>query len=154
MPPGVPSAAGDLLRMAGTGRAAYVGIMRLRALGPCALALVAAATLLPTGQAGGAVTTVTYSTADRGQALAYWTRDRMRKAGAGLDEGTTPPGQQSWRGPRIAQIGRLFFVNDKGQDTWCTATSVPAANRSVALTAAHCVQVPASPGNHYVDLVF
>lgn len=145
--------------MAETGRAAYVGIMRLRALrpctlGPCALALVAAATVLPARHAVDTVTTVTYGKADRTQALAYWTRDRMRQAGADLDEGTTPADQQPWRGPRIASIGRLFFVNDKGVDTWCTATSVPARNRSVALTAAHCAQVPASPGNHYTSLVF
>ena len=140
--------------MAGSGRAAYVGIMRLRALGPCALALVAAATLLPTRHADATVTAVTYSKAERTQALAYWTRERMRHAGAGLDEGTTPADQQAWRGPRIASIGRLFFVNDKGEDTWCTATSVPAGNRSVALTAGHCAQVPASPGNHYIFLVF
>ncbi|MEU6256848.1 peptidase [Streptomyces sp. NPDC047043] len=128
--------------------------MRLRALGPCALALVAAATLLPTRQAAETVTTVTYSKTERTQALSYWTRERMRQAGASLDEGTTPADQQPWRGPRIAPIGRLFFVDDKGEDSWCTATSVPARNRSVALTAAHCTQVPASPGNHYISLVF
>jgi V8-like Glu-specific endopeptidase len=128
--------------------------MWLRAVGPCALALVAAAILVPTRHAAGTVTTVTYGKADRTQALAYWTRDRMRQAGAHLDEGTTSTDQQPWRNPRIAPVGRLFFVDANGKDSWCTATSVPAKNRSVALTAAHCTQVPASPGNHHTSLVF
>lgn len=140
--------------MAEPSHAAYLGIMRLRAVGPCALAMAAAAVLLPAGHAATTVTTVTYGKADRVQALAYWTRDRMRQAGAHLDEGATSPDQRPWRNPRIAPVGRLFFVDDKGRDSWCTATSVPAKNRSVALTAAHCTQVPASPGNHHTSLVF
>jgi V8-like Glu-specific endopeptidase len=128
--------------------------MRLRAVGPCALALVAAVSVLPGRQAADTVATVTYSEADRRQALEYWTAGRMRQAGASLDEGATPADQKVWRGPRIASIGRLFFVNDKGEDSWCTATSVPARNHSVVLAAAHCAQVPASPGNHHISLVF
>ncbi|RII20307.1 hypothetical protein DSC45_03705 [Streptomyces sp. YIM 130001] len=131
--------------------------MRLRAPGPCALVLVAAVGLVPAGGAAHAadpVSTVTFGKADRTEALAYWTPQRMRDAGAALDEGATPANLKPWKGPRMAAVGRLFFVDDKGNDSWCTATSVPGRNRSTAMTAGHCVQLPASPGNHHISMVF
>ncbi|RFU83236.1 peptidase [Streptomyces triticagri] len=131
--------------------------MRLRASGPCALVLVAAVGLVPAGGAAHAadpVSTVTYGEADRAEALAYWTTDRMRKVGAAIDEGRTPAGQKQWTGARMAPVGRLFFVDEKGNDSWCTATSVPGENGSTAVTAGHCVQLPASPGNVHSSMVF
>ncbi|WP_419995044.1 trypsin-like serine peptidase [Streptomyces boninensis] len=130
--------------------------MRARHLVPCAFALALAAGP-PAGSAAAAsdgVTQFSFSRADRSDALAYWTPQRIAKADAAADEGPTPRGQHAWKGPKMKAIGRLFFVNDKGEDTWCTATSVPAHNHSVALTAAHCAQVPASPGNHHISMIF
>ncbi|NGN63529.1 trypsin-like serine protease [Streptomyces sp. A7024] len=130
--------------------------MRVRHLAACAFAPVLVAGPLPAGAAGAAdgVSQFSFGKADRSQALAYWTPERIRKADSAANEGATPRGQHPWKGPEMKTVGRLFFVNDKGEDTWCTATSVSARNRSVALTAAHCVQVPASPGNHHVSMVF
>ncbi|MEU9982834.1 trypsin-like peptidase domain-containing protein [Streptomyces sp. NPDC050856] len=51
-------------------------------------------------------------------------------------------------------VGRLFFVNPRGADTWCTATAVRSANRSVVMTAGHCVRRGASPANTNTTMVF
>ncbi|WP_234336097.1 trypsin-like serine peptidase [Streptomyces sp. NRRL S-1022] len=51
-------------------------------------------------------------------------------------------------------MGRLFFVNSRGSDTWCTATATKSANRSVVMTAAHCVRRGSSPANTNSTMVF
>ncbi|MGK5630254.1 trypsin-like serine peptidase [Streptomyces sp. URMC 123] len=105
--------------------------------------------------AADAVATVSYSPAERRAALAHWTPERMRAVGAGLDLGPTGPLSKPWTGPAaMSTVGRLFFVNADGADTWCTATAVKSANRSVVMAAGHCVRRGASPVNTYTDLVF
>lgn len=118
-----------------------------------------AASAAPTSRAAGraaapAVAEVAYTAKERRQALAYWTPERMRKTGLAVDLGRTGPLAKPWKGPRMKTVGRLFFVNANGDDTWCTATAVRSGNRSVVMAAAHCVRRPASPVNTYTDLVF
>ncbi|MGK5638425.1 trypsin-like serine peptidase [Streptomyces sp. URMC 126] len=101
-----------------------------------------------------AVAEVAYTAKERKEALAYWTPERMRKTGRAVDLGKTGPLAKPWKGVRMKTVGRLFFVNASGEDTWCTATAVRGGNRSVVMAAAHCVRRPASPFNTYTDLVF
>ncbi|QOV37918.1 trypsin-like peptidase domain-containing protein [Streptomyces ferrugineus] len=120
-----------------------------------AAVLAVAAGNVPAGTPSGepAISTVTFTAAERRETLAYWTADRMRDVGAaelGHDAASVRP----WRGPAMKTVGRLFFTNEKGQDTYCTATAVRSGNRSTVMTAGHCVQLPASPDNHYSNMVF
>jgi V8-like Glu-specific endopeptidase len=107
----------------------------------------------PSGEA--AISTVKFTAAERRETLAYWTADRMRKVVAGIDLGHDAASVKPWRGPAMKTVGRLFFTNEKGQDSYCTATAVQSRNRSAVMTAGHCVQLPASlPENHYSNMVF
>ncbi|MEU7135636.1 peptidase [Streptomyces sp. NPDC046261] len=127
-----------------------------------AVAVACAATLgaapSPATAAGAApgaeVAEVAYSPQERRQALAYWTPERMRKVGGTVDLGPTGPLTKTWKGAPVKTVGRLFFVNADGADTWCTATAVDSGNRSVVMAAGHCVRRGASPVNTYTDLVF
>ncbi|MFI0739522.1 trypsin-like serine peptidase [Streptomyces sp. NPDC021100] len=101
-----------------------------------------------------AVAEVAYTAKERAEALAYWTPERMRKTGLAVDLGKTGPLAKPWKGTPMKTVGRLFFVNANGDDTWCTATAVRGGNRSVVMAAGHCVRRPASPVNTYTDLVF
>lgn len=76
---------------------------------------------------------------------------RRRRVGKSVDPGPTGPKSQPWRGATMKTVGRLFFVNADGADSWCTATAVRSGNRSVLMTAGHCVRRPASPVNTYID---
>ncbi|MGW3012051.1 trypsin-like serine peptidase [Streptomyces sp. NPDC001219] len=100
------------------------------------------------------VSTVSYTAAERRGALAYWTPARIKAVGKSVDLGPTGPKSQPWLGAAMKTVGRLFFVNADGADSWCTATAVRSANRSVVMAAGHCVRRPASPVNTYTDLVF
>ncbi|MFE1175443.1 trypsin-like serine peptidase [Streptomyces sp. NPDC058773] len=100
------------------------------------------------------VSTVTYTAGERKEALSYWTPARIKAVGKSVDLGPTGPKSQPWHGAAMKTVGRLFFVNADGTDTWCTATAVRSANRSVVMAAGHCVRRPASPVNTYIDLVF
>ncbi|MGW1378861.1 trypsin-like serine peptidase [Streptomyces sp. NPDC002446] len=100
------------------------------------------------------VSTVTYTAKERREALAYWTPARIKAVGKSVDLGPTGPKSKPWRGSAMTTVGRLFFVNADGADTWCTATAVNSANRSVVMTAGHCVRRPASPVNTYTTMVF
>ncbi|WP_432144075.1 trypsin-like serine peptidase [Streptomyces sp. bgisy084] len=100
------------------------------------------------------VATVNYTAGERREALAYWTPARIKAVGKSVDLGPTGPKSRPWRGTTMKTVGRLFFVNADGADSWCTATAVRSANRSVVMAAAHCVRRPASPVNTYMDLVF
>ncbi|MFC5720776.1 trypsin-like serine peptidase [Streptomyces gamaensis] len=97
---------------------------------------------------------VSYTPQERQQALAHWTPERMRATGESVDLGPTGPLTKTWQGTEMKTVGRLFFVNADGADTWCTATAVRSGNRSVVMAAGHCVRRPASPVNTYTDLVF
>ncbi|MFF3849800.1 trypsin-like serine peptidase [Streptomyces sp. NPDC002328] len=118
--------------------------------GPLAVPAAPAAAAAGTGQ----VSKVAYTTAEQTAALSYWTPARMQRVGRSVDLGATGPLSKAWTGKAIPSIGRLFFVNSKGQDTWCTASAVTSANRSVIMTAAHCARLGSSPVNTYSDLVF
>ncbi|WP_248001379.1 serine protease [Streptomyces sp. RPA4-5] len=100
------------------------------------------------------VSTVKYTAGERREALAYWTPARIKAVGKSVDLGPTGPKSRPWRGATMKTVGRLFFVNADGDDSWCTATAVRSGNRSVVMTAGHCVRRPASPVNTYIDLVF
>ncbi|MEV6568616.1 trypsin-like serine peptidase [Streptomyces kronopolitis] len=91
---------------------------------------------------------------ERREALAYWTPARIKAVGKSVDLGPTGPKAKPWRGTALKTVGRLFFVNANGADTWCTATAVQSANRSAVMTAAHCVRRGSSPGNTHLLMVF
>ncbi|MEV0442612.1 trypsin-like peptidase domain-containing protein [Streptomyces spectabilis] len=121
------------------------------------LAVPAQATAL-TGQATAAsadpVSVLKFTAEEREDALAYWTPARMTAVGKSVDLGPTGPKAKPWRGPTLKTVGRLFFVNASGADTWCTATAVKSANRSAVMTAAHCVRRGSSPYNTNMSMVF
>lgn len=101
-----------------------------------------------------ALSTVKFTAAERRATLTYWTADRIHKVAAGIELGHDAESVKPWRGEAMKTVGRLFFTNEKGQDSYCTATAVRSSNRSAVMTAGHCVQLPASPGNHYTNMVF
>ncbi|MEI5101203.1 peptidase [Streptomyces sp. PmtG] len=109
-------------------------------------------------QAGAAaadpVSVMTYTAKERRDALAYWTPARMKAVGKSVDLGPTGPKAKPWQGTTLKTVGRLFFVNANGADTWCTATAVKSANRSAVMTAAHCVRRGSSPYNTNTTMVF
>ncbi|MFH9552912.1 trypsin-like serine peptidase [Streptomyces sp. NPDC017435] len=121
-----------------------------------ALACPLAAPALPAAAATGTgqVSTVTYTAAEVSDALSYWTPARMKQVSRAVDLGPTGPLSKPWTGKGIPSIGRLFFVDSRGQDTWCTASAVTSSNRSVIMTAAHCARLGSSPVNTYSDIVF
>ena len=91
---------------------------------------------------------------ERQDALAYWTPARIKAVGKSVDLGPTGPKTKTWTGPQLKTVGRMFMVNAAGADTWCTATAVKSANRSVVMTAGHCVRRSASPVNTNMSMVF
>ncbi|MFE4371653.1 trypsin-like serine peptidase [Streptomyces sp. NPDC056835] len=111
-----------------------------------------------TGQARAAaadpVSVMTYTAKERRDALAYWTTARIKAVGKSVDLGPTGPKAKPYKGSALKTVGRLFFVNARGADTWCTATAVKSANRSTVMTAAHCVRMGSSPGNTNTSMVF
>ncbi|MFF3540326.1 trypsin-like serine peptidase [Streptomyces platensis] len=137
--------------------------LRGRAVGLAAAgtALVLAAPVPATAVAGPApaasadpVSVLTYTAKERQEALAYWTPARIKAVGKSVDLGPTGPKAKPWRGTALKTVGRLFFVNANGADTWCTATAVKSANRSAVMTAAHCVRRGSSPVNTNIAMVF
>ncbi|MEV6422232.1 trypsin-like serine protease [Streptomyces sp. NPDC051662] len=111
-----------------------------------------------TGQARAAaaepVSVMSYTAKERREALAYWTTARIKAVGKSVDLGPTGPKAKPYKGTALKTVGRLFFVNASGADTWCTATAVKSANRSAVMTAAHCVRRGSSPGNTNTTMVF
>jgi hypothetical protein len=104
--------------------------------------------------AANVVSALKFTSGERQAALAYWTPSRIKAVGKSVDLGPTGPKAEPWRGSALNSVGRLFFVNSRGSDTWCTATAVKSANRSVAMTAGHCVRRGASPANTNSTMVF
>ncbi|MGB8942109.1 MAG: trypsin-like serine protease [Streptomyces sp.] len=121
-----------------------------------ALAAPSPATAVPAGTAAAAdpVSVLKFTAQERREALAYWTRARMKAVGRSVDLGPTGPKAKPWRGTTLKSVGRLFFVNANGADTWCTATAVKSANHSAVMTAAHCVRRGSSPVNTNFSMVF
>lgn len=103
-----------------------------------ALLICTAVTVLtaPAAMAAPAPQVDTVSAADQQAALAYWTPERMRQVGAD----SNVPGEQIAKPVAVPKgVGRFFFTEVPGQDSWCTATAVPSSNRDTLITAAHCV---------------
>ncbi|MER8223549.1 trypsin-like peptidase domain-containing protein [Streptomyces sp. NPDC094143] len=100
------------------------------------------------------VSVMAYTAKERRDALVYWSTARMKAVGKSVNLGPTGPKATPWRGATMKTVGRLFFVNANGSDTWCTATAVNSANRSVVMTAAHCVRKGSSPANTNSSMVF
>ncbi|MDQ8705525.1 trypsin-like peptidase domain-containing protein [Streptomyces sp. LHD-70] len=131
---------------------------------PSALAVASVAAVVAAGALAGpssreaareaALTEVTFTAAERRGTLAYWTPGRMREVGANAPLGQDSAVVRPWGGPEMRTVGRLFFTDEKGEDSYCTATAVRGSNRSTVMTAGHCVQLPASPGNHHTNMVF
>ncbi|WP_405817914.1 peptidase [Streptomyces sp. NBC_01390] len=121
-----------------------------------AVALLALAGPLaaPASPATAQVSTVTYTAAERTAALSYWTPARMKQVSRDVDLGPTGPLSKPWTGKGIPSIGRLFFTDSDGLDTWCTASAVTSGNHSVIMTAAHCARLGSSPANTHSDIVF
>ncbi|WP_282797801.1 peptidase [Streptomyces sp. CC224B] len=114
----------------------------------------AAATDRARAAAADPVSVLSYTAKERKDALAYWTPARIKAVGRSVDLGPTGPRAKPWRGTPPKTVGRLFFVNANGADTWCTATAVKSANRSAVMTAAHCVRRGSSPYNTNTAMVF
>ncbi|MET4924385.1 peptidase [Streptomyces sp. PSRA5] len=104
--------------------------------------------------AAGPVSVLKYTAKERKDALAYWTPARIKAVGKSVDLGTTGPKAKPYKGVALKTVGRLFFVNARGADTWCTATAVKSTDRSAVMTAAHCVRMGSSPGNTNTTMVF
>jgi V8-like Glu-specific endopeptidase len=104
--------------------------------------------------ASATVSVLTYTAKERSEALAYWTPARISAVGKSVDLGPTGPKTKVWNGIPMKTVGRLFFVNSRGADTWCTATAVKSSNRSVVMTAGHCVRRGSSPANTNSTMVF
>ncbi|HET6858447.1 MAG TPA: trypsin-like serine protease [Streptomyces sp.] len=100
------------------------------------------------------VSVLKYTVKERREALAYWTPARIKAVGKSVDLGPTGPKAKPWRGVTLKTVGRLFFVNSRGADTWCTATAVKSTNRSAVMTAAHCVRLGSAPGMTNTTMVF
>ncbi|MFI1018799.1 trypsin-like serine peptidase [Streptomyces sp. NPDC020965] len=100
------------------------------------------------------VSVLKYTAKERKAALAYWTTARMKAVGKSVDLGPTGPKAKPYRGTPLKTVGRLFFINANGADTWCTATAVKSANKSAVMTAAHCVRRGSSPYNTSMHMVF
>lgn len=100
------------------------------------------------------VSVLKYTAKERRDALAYWTTARIKAVGKSVDLGPSGPKAKPYKGTALKTVGRLFFVNSRGADTWCTATAVKSANRSAVMTAAHCVRLGSSPGNTNFSMVF
>ncbi|MFE0422672.1 trypsin-like serine peptidase, partial [Streptomyces sp. NPDC058953] len=100
------------------------------------------------------VSVLTYTADERREALAYWTPSRIKAVGKSVDLGETGPKATPWQGDTPATVGRLFFINAAGADTWCTATAVKSANKSAVMTAAHCVRRGSSPANTNITMVY
>ncbi|WDN57435.1 trypsin-like peptidase domain-containing protein (plasmid) [Streptomyces clavuligerus] len=100
------------------------------------------------------VSVLSYTAKERRAALAHWTPARIKAVGKSVDLGPTGPKTKPWRGTPLKTVGRLFFVNANGADTWCSGTAVNSANKSVVMTAAHCVRRGSSPYNTHMDMVF
>ncbi|MCF3122126.1 peptidase [Streptomyces arenae] len=100
------------------------------------------------------VSVLKFTAKERKDALAYWTPARIKAVGKSVGLGPTGPKAKPWRGTALKTVGRLFFVNASGADTWCTATAVKSANRSTVMTAAHCVRRGSSPYNTNMSMVF
>ncbi|AXG82588.1 peptidase [Streptomyces paludis] len=113
-----------------------------------------AAARTATATATDPVSVMKYTAKERKEALAYWTAARMKAVGKSVDLGPTGPKSKPYKGTPLKTVGRLFFVNANGADTWCTATAVKSANRSAVMTAAHCVRRGSSPGNTNILMVF
>jgi len=134
---------------------------RATGLAVAGTALVLAVPIPATAVAGPApaasadpVSVLSYTAKERQEALAYWTPARIKAVGKSVDLGPTGPKAKPWRGTAPKTVGRLFFVNANGADTWCTATAVKSANRSAVMTAAHCVRRGSSPFNTHIEMVF
>ncbi|BCK72696.1 peptidase [Streptomyces libani subsp. rufus] len=134
---------------------------RATGLAVAGTALVLAVPIPATAVAGPApaasadqVSVLSYTAKERQEALAYWTPARIKAVGKSVDLGPTGPKAKPWRGTALKTVGRLFFVNANGADTWCTATAVKSANRSAVMTAAHCVRRGSSPFNTNIEMVF
>ncbi|MEV0829885.1 trypsin-like serine peptidase [Nonomuraea rubra] len=101
--------------------------------------------------------------AERRQVLTYWTESRMEAAqplnapapkaeAAGEPERGAPfarepqaartPGEAWTGGGAVARTtGRIFFTTQAGRNSSCSGTAVTSANKSVVLTAGHCVKM-------------
>ncbi|WP_326566117.1 hypothetical protein VSH64_30105 [Amycolatopsis rhabdoformis] len=105
-------------------------------------AVAAAASVVPAAaSAAGDTDVTTFSAAQRAAALAYWTPERMKGAGADTIDRVEQVAKR-WAGPGPRGVGRLFFTEaapgEPPLDTWCTATAVPSKSGDVLVTAGHC----------------
>ncbi|MEU6991085.1 trypsin-like serine protease [Streptomyces sp. NPDC046465] len=142
------------LRRRATGLAVAGTVFALAASVPATAAPDRAPAAPTAAAAAGPISVLKYTAQERREALAYWTPARMKAVGKSVDLGPTGPMAKPWRGTTLKTVGRLFFVNASGADTWCTATAVKSANRSAVMTAAHCVRRGSSPVNTNMSMVF
>ncbi|WP_327353714.1 trypsin-like serine peptidase [Streptomyces sp. NBC_01304] len=93
---------------------------------------------------------------------AYWTPERMREAVVATDGAAEPPDGVPWTlgAEPVRNVGRLFLTvppaeeGGKERKAYCSAAVVDSANRSVVVTAGHCVHLKSIPGGWVKKLLF
>ncbi|MFI6479684.1 trypsin-like serine peptidase [Nonomuraea sp. NPDC050663] len=132
------------------------------------LAALSGLVSLPAANAGATaddVVSAAAKTTTSGSAVSFWTPDKLRKAenaDYALDvtgrsgkasnstpdgpPGSVPPiGQEGAKSPKVKQVnlpntvGRVFFIDGKGDWKYCSATSIQGKYRNLVATSAHCV---------------
>ncbi|WP_144267665.1 trypsin-like serine peptidase [Leifsonia xyli] len=74
--------------------------------------------------------------------LGYWTADRMRsavRAGSPAGARAEATAGNSASGHPMQTVGKLFYVDANGQDSWCTAAVINGSSHNLVETAGHCV---------------
>ncbi|MEU1734913.1 hypothetical protein [Streptosporangium sp. NPDC020145] len=125
------------------------------------------ATLASSAQAAPDRKTITLAASGNAKAIAgYWTPSKLKSAKTYTSEGTVsaklktgasrasadgkagnvaPTGESGKSAGRSKNlnlpitVGKVFFLDDKGQERWCSGTSVQSKYRNLVATAGHCV---------------
>ncbi|MEU0518490.1 hypothetical protein [Streptosporangium sp. NPDC006007] len=125
------------------------------------------ATLTTSAQADPDLKTGTLAESGNATAIAgYWTPSRLKSAKTYVSESTVSaklksggsqiaadgrpgvvapigePGKSAGKSKNLnlpITVGKVFFLDDKGQERWCSGTSVQSKYRNLVATAAHCV---------------
>ncbi|GHE44142.1 hypothetical protein GCM10017673_52780 [Streptosporangium violaceochromogenes] len=135
--------------------------------GALAVTSVIGATLTTPAQAAPDLKSMPLATSGTAEAIAsYWTPSRLKsaktytsestvsaklrssasRASADGKSGSVAPigegGKSAGRSKNLnlpITVGKVFFLDDKGQERWCSGSSVQSKYRNLVATAAHCV---------------
>ncbi|MEV4097717.1 hypothetical protein [Streptosporangium saharense] len=135
--------------------------------GAVAATSLVSATLATSAQAAPDRKTFTLAASGNAKAIAgYWTPSKLKSAKTYVSEGTVsaklrtgasrasadgkagtvaPTGESGKSAGRSKNlnlpitVGKVFFLDDKGQERWCSGTAVQSKYRNLVATAGHCV---------------